>query len=150
MSLYVRESGPANAPTVVFLHGGGVSGWMWRPQVERLADYHCLVPDLPEHGRSSHVKPLTMPGCAEALISLIRERAHGGRAHVVGLSLGAQILVYLLATTPEVIDRAVVSSALVRRFLAPDSSAPRPGSLHAFPQLGLPRPGRHALAGDSG
>jgi cyclopropane fatty-acyl-phospholipid synthase-like methyltransferase len=32
-SLYVSETGPAEAPTLVFLHGGGGSGWMWTPQV---------------------------------------------------------------------------------------------------------------------
>ncbi len=64
MALYVNESGPASAPTVVFLHGGGGAGWMWQPQLEAFADYHCLVPDLPEHGRSAEVKPFTIAGSA--------------------------------------------------------------------------------------
>lgn len=52
--LSVCECGPATAPTICFLHAGGVSGWMWQPQVEVLQDtYHCLIPDLPEHGTAS-------------------------------------------------------------------------------------------------
>ena len=59
MAFYVNEIGPASAPTLVFLHGGGGGGWMWQPQLEAFTDYHCLVPDLPEHGRSAEVKPFT-------------------------------------------------------------------------------------------
>lgn len=112
--LSIRECGPADAPSICFLHGGGISGWMWEPQVDALRDsYHCLIPDLPEHGRSAALRPLTIVDAARRVATLIRERAHGGRAHVVGLSLGAQITVQLLATAPEIIDHAVVSSALV-------------------------------------
>ena len=114
MSLYIQESGPLTAPTIVFLHGGGGAGWMWQPQVEALGDYHCLVPDLPEQGHSVNEKPFTIQGSAERIAELIRTQAHGGKAYVVGLSEGAQITVALLALAPELVERAVVSSALVR------------------------------------
>lgn len=113
--LYIDETGSPLAPTIVFLHGGGGGGWMWRPQVDALKDaYHILVPDLPEHGRSAAVKPFTIAGSAEHVAELIRTRAHGGKAHVVGLSEGAQIIVALLSMAPEVVASAVISSALVR------------------------------------
>src|SRR5712691_2529498 len=112
--LSVRECGPVSAPTICFLHGGGISGWMWRPQVEALQDtYHCLVPDLPEHGLSAAIQPFTIADAARRIAELIRERAHGGRAHVIGLSEGAQITVQLLSSASEVVDHAIVSSALV-------------------------------------
>ena len=116
MSLFIQESGPPSAPTVVFLHGGGGSGWMWQPQVEGLGDYHCLVPDLPEQGKSVNEKPFTIQGSAEQIARLIRERGHSGKAHVVGHFEGAQVTVALLALAPELVERAVVSSALVRPF----------------------------------
>jgi pimeloyl-ACP methyl ester carboxylesterase len=99
--LYFRESGAAAAPTIVFLHGGGASGWTWLPAVERLSEYHALVPDLPEQGRSQDSGPLSIPRAARLVADLIRERAHGGKVHLVGLSLGAQIGVELLATSPD-------------------------------------------------
>jgi len=114
MPLGIRESGPLANPTIVFLHGGGVSGWMWQPQVEQLTDYHCLVPDLPEHGRSIAEKPFTIKDTVARVTELVRTRAHDGRAHLVGLSLGAQTAVQLLSTAPEVVDHAIVSGTLVR------------------------------------
>lgn len=114
MALYVKETGPANAPTIVFLHGGGISGWMWNPQIEQLGDYHCLAPDLPEHGRSVDEKPFSISDATARVIDLIRTRAHSGRAHVAGLSLGGQMAAHLLATAPEVVDHAFLSGTLTR------------------------------------
>ena len=112
--LSVQEYGPATAPTICFLHGGGVSGWMWRPQVEALHDtYHCLVPDMPEHGLSATVRPFSIADTARRIAEVIRERAHGGRAHVIGLSEGAQVTVQLLGSAAEVVDHAIISSALL-------------------------------------
>ncbi len=111
--LSVRECGPSRAPTICFLHGGGISGWMWSPQVEDLqAEYHCLVPDMPEHGLSAAVKPFSIKDTARRIEVVIRARAHAGRAHVIGVSEGAQVVVQLLASAPDVVDHAIISSAL--------------------------------------
>jgi len=88
---------------------------MWRPQIAQLKDeYHLLVPDLPEHGHSIDVTPMTLQNAAAQVAELIRTRAHSGRAHVVGLSLGAQTAIELLSQTPELIDRAIASGPLMR------------------------------------
>jgi pimeloyl-ACP methyl ester carboxylesterase len=115
MQLSYFETGPASAETIVFLYGGGAAAWVWQAQVDALcSEYHCLVPDLPEHGRSADVKPFTIQGSAASIADLIREKAHNGRAHVVGLSQGAQINLALMALAPELIDHAIVISAVVR------------------------------------
>lgn len=115
MELFVQEVGSNQANTIVFIHGGGLSGWMWDKQVKDFSDFHCLVPDLPEQGRSTGVKPFSIKFSAEQIAELIKNKAHGGKAHVVGHSIGAQILVQLLSSSPEVVDHAIVNSALVRR-----------------------------------
>jgi pimeloyl-ACP methyl ester carboxylesterase len=115
MSLHVAEYGPADAPSLLFLHGGGVGGWSWRPQIDAFQDdYHLLVPDLPEHGQSLAVAPFTMTEAAARMAELIHQRAHGGHAHVVGLSLGAQVGVSLLAVASRLVDRALLSGASLR------------------------------------
>lgn len=111
--LHATVSGNPDGEAIVFLHGGGLASWMWRPQAERLADYRCYLVDMPETGRSQGVGPFTMAGAAAAVASLIREQVPGGRAHLVGLSLGAQVGLQLLATDPGVVDRAVLSGPLV-------------------------------------
>jgi len=113
ITLKYQSSGSETARTILFLHGGGVAGWMWDPVVARMQDFHCLVPDMPEHGRSMDTRPFTMELAANQAIELVREQAHGGKAVVAGLSEGAQVVVQMLATAPEVIDRAVVSSAIL-------------------------------------
>lgn len=113
MDLFVRESGPLEAPVVVFLHGGELSGQSWQPVVERMQQYRCLVPDLPQHGESCQPGPFEMGAAATAVAELIRSRVAAGRVHLVGHSLGAQVGVQLLATEPELVDRAVLCGAIV-------------------------------------
>jgi len=44
--LFYREAGPADAPTVVLLHGFPTSSFMFRDLIPRLADrYHVVAPD---------------------------------------------------------------------------------------------------------
>ena len=54
-NLHVHESGTPGSAAIVFLHGDAATGGMWDQHMERLAGYHCLAPDLPGHGRSSHL-----------------------------------------------------------------------------------------------
>ncbi|MHB1132400.1 MAG: alpha/beta fold hydrolase [Chloroflexota bacterium] len=111
--LYVRETGPAEAPTILFLHGAGVSGRLFLPALAHLADYHCLVPDLPEHGRSREV-PLSLADTVRRLGDLVRERAAEGRAHVVGVSWGGVLAQALMAAQPEMVERVVLSGSTPR------------------------------------
>ncbi|MCM3358342.1 alpha/beta hydrolase [Psychrobacillus sp. MER TA 171] len=57
MALYYKEDGEQNEQIILFLHGGGVGGWMWDEQVQYFkGKYHCIVPDLPGHGREGTEK----------------------------------------------------------------------------------------------
>jgi pimeloyl-ACP methyl ester carboxylesterase len=112
--LFVHETGDTTSPSIVFLHGAASSGRMWRAQQEELVEYHCLAPDLPEHGQSSQVRPFTLPGAVEAVADLIREKSPTARAHVVGLSVGAAVGLELIRRQPEVVDRAILSGATPR------------------------------------
>jgi pimeloyl-ACP methyl ester carboxylesterase len=112
--LYVREAGSAGAPAIVFLHGTGLSSRMWQPQFDRLRDYHCLAPDLPEQGRSAHIGPFRLDTAADAVADIIRERVPSGRAHVVGISLGGAVALTLLQRAPHCVDYMFVSGASAR------------------------------------
>ena len=114
MSLYVQETGAIGAQPILFLHPGLVSGWMWQEPAKEFADYHCLMPDLPGHGSSNRVKWVSFQDTADQVAEVLRERVPGKRAHVVGYSLGAYVTAHLLATAPELIERAVICGAAVR------------------------------------
>jgi pimeloyl-ACP methyl ester carboxylesterase len=114
VTLYIQESGNRDTPIIVFLHGGGVSGWMWDKQVRFFSDYHCLVPDLPGHGKSNKETYISIRDCSNKVIELIDSKSRGRKVIVVGFSLGAQIVVDLLSIKPEIVYCAVINSALVR------------------------------------
>lgn len=113
LDLHFKSYHDEATTTLLFLHGGGGAGWMWQRVVDRLPEFHCLVPDLPEHGGSKEIKPFSLELAAQKAAELIREQAHGGKAIVIGLSEGAQVVVQMLATCPEVIEKAMISSALL-------------------------------------
>ena len=114
ISLYVHQTGRADAASIVFLHGLGLSGAMWQPQFERLPDFHCLAPDLPEHGKSADLGPLTLKDASKQVADVIRTYTPNGRAHVVGLSLGGTVAVRMLLDVPEVIDHVMISGTAAR------------------------------------
>jgi pimeloyl-ACP methyl ester carboxylesterase len=122
--MYFYEAGPLSAPTVVLLHGGGMGGWSWQPEIERLQDHHLLVPDLPGQGKSLSEGPFTFLAAASKVAELIRRCAHGGKAHVAGLSLGAQTLIHLLSVAPEVVASAFATGTLAHKL--PGASLVRP------------------------
>ena len=106
--LAVRETGRRGQPTITFLHGVGNAAEMWDKLAAALPQYHCLAPDLPGHGGSRDLRWQSRHDTARRVAALIEERATGGRAHVVGLSLGGSVALELLATRPELLDRVIV------------------------------------------
>ena len=112
-ALAYKEFHPEKNISILFLHGGGVGGWMWQPVVNMLPEYHCIVPDLPGQGDSIAAGPFSMEFAAEKCAELVSQRAHSGTAVVVGLSEGAQVAVQMLASVPQYVSRAMISSALL-------------------------------------
>lgn len=115
MALYYKEYGMDKSPLMVFIHGGGVSGWMWDKQVNHFStNFHCLVPDLPEHGQSKGNSLFTIHSSAERIIDLMEEKGKGKPVIAIGFSLGAQVLIAMLGMKPDVADYAMINSALVK------------------------------------
>jgi pimeloyl-ACP methyl ester carboxylesterase len=53
LSLFYRESGPKQAPTILLLHGLPSSSRMFEPLFARLSDrFHLVAPDYPGFGHS--------------------------------------------------------------------------------------------------
>jgi pimeloyl-ACP methyl ester carboxylesterase len=58
LSIFYREAGPKDAPTILFLHGLPSSSRMFQPLLIRLANnYHLVAPDYPGFGHSDWPDP---------------------------------------------------------------------------------------------
>jgi len=58
LSIFYREAGPKDAPTLLLLHGLPSSSRMFEPLFGRLADrYHLVAPDYPGFGHSDWPDP---------------------------------------------------------------------------------------------
>src|SRR6202046_3594533 len=58
LSIFYREAGPKDAPTLLLLHGLPSSSRMFQPLFARLSDrYHLVAPDYPGFGHSDRPAP---------------------------------------------------------------------------------------------
>lgn len=115
MAIKLKQYGDQTAPIMLFLHGGGVSGWMWEKQVQHFSKhYHCIVPDLPGHGESMEARHFSIEGCASQLNALLSSIANGRAIIAVGFSLGAQVLLHMISSKPDLVQYAMINSALVK------------------------------------
>lgn len=108
------QSGNSSLPTVILLHGGGLSDWSWREVVPTLSEqYHVVTPVIDGHGADANTPFLSIEHCADALLSFIDTQCGGKVFAVGGLSIGAQIAAEVLSRRSDVCERAVLESALV-------------------------------------
>jgi pimeloyl-ACP methyl ester carboxylesterase len=104
--------GPSGAPAIVLVHGSVVSRKSWGPQVRALSErFRVIAPDLPGHGARAHE-----PFSFDAAVAVVRDAidAHaGGRATVVGLSLGGYVAIECAARYPERTAALIIAGATV-------------------------------------
>lgn len=77
---------------ILFAHGFPLSGEMWKPVAEKLADrYRCIIPDLRGHGRSGVTPEASIPRHADDLAALLESIGEVRPVVLVGLSMGGMI-----------------------------------------------------------
>jgi len=105
-------AGRDGAPPIVFVHGVRADRHQWAPQMESLSgEYRLVSMDLPGHGVRKADR-FSLGGAAEDIARVIEEAA-GGRALVVGLSLGGYSAMELVSQHPEKVSGlALVSCSL--------------------------------------
>ncbi|MCT4553217.1 MAG: alpha/beta fold hydrolase [Pelagimonas sp.] len=102
--------GPArpDTPPLLIAHGLYGSGRNWGVIARRLSDERqVLAPDMRNHGDSPWAAPHDYPSMAADLAALID--AHGGRADVVGHSMGGKAAMTLALTHPDRVNRLIVA-----------------------------------------
>ncbi len=108
-----KEFGDKDKPVVMLLHGGGLNWWNYREEAELLkSKFHVVLPILDGHAGSNH--PFTsIQDNASKLIDFIDSNFGGKVLLIGGLSLGAQILLEMLALRGNVCSYVFVESAAV-------------------------------------
>lgn len=99
-------------PPLVLVHGAGVDGRMWQPQLSALADEFTVVAwDEPGAGRSDDVPAgFGLAGYANCLGALIAALALGP-AHVAGLSWGGTVVLELYRHHPDRVATVILADA---------------------------------------
>ncbi len=109
-----KEFGDKNKPAIILLHGGGLSWWSFKPQIESLQkDYFIVTPIIDGHGDDWNNTFINIGKSAERVIDYIKDNFNGKVHAICGLSLGAQIVTEILSRSSNIADNAVIESALV-------------------------------------
>ena len=107
-----RERG--TGPPVVFVHGVGVNGDLWRAVAPALAHWHrCIVPDLPFGAHSLPLRDdadLSLPGMARIVADFI-EALDLDEVTIVANDTGGAVAQWLVGHHPERIARLVLTSS---------------------------------------
>jgi pimeloyl-ACP methyl ester carboxylesterase len=112
VAVRLAESGAADAPGVLLVHGWGASIYMWRGWFAPLAaaGYRVVALDLPGHGLSDKPSEEGRYRLA-SLVATVREVitiAGLQRPHVVAQSMGGTIALELAASSDPAIGRLVL------------------------------------------
>jgi pimeloyl-ACP methyl ester carboxylesterase len=106
-----RERGRGSP--VVFVHGVGVNGDLWRRVAPRLAGEHrCIVPDLPWGAHSRPLRPdvdLSLPGMAR-IVADFMTALELDDVTIVANDTGGAVAQSLVGRHPERIGRLVLTS----------------------------------------
>jgi pimeloyl-ACP methyl ester carboxylesterase len=143
-----RESG--SGEPLIFTHGLGVNGDLWRKVVPRLSkDFRCITPDWPLGSHSVPMAPdadLSLPGLAKLVVDFM-DAAGLETATIVGNDTGGAVAQWVAVQNPERVDRLVLNSCdIYERFLPPQfkplqlMGSKIPGSIAVFGQLMRARP----------
>lgn len=109
-----KEFGNKSKPVIIFLHGGGLSWWSLKPQIEALKkDYYIVTPIIDGHGDDWKKTFKSIENSAEQLIDYIEDNFNGKVYAICGLSIGAQIVVEVMSKERTITENALIESALV-------------------------------------
>ena len=108
MRLHFRHSGSDRNPPLLFLHGLFGSSANWGRITRHFeADYHCITPDLRNHGRSPHDTDVSYQAQAADVQELMLELSIDSAAFI-GHSMGGKVAMIQALTQPHTVDSLIV------------------------------------------
>ena len=109
-----KELGNRDFPTIILLHGGGLSDWSLKAVSDKLRNkYHIVHCIIDGHGEDGDSEFKSIEDSAVKIIEYIKCELGGKAYAIAGLSLGAQIVCEVISREPTITENAVIESALV-------------------------------------
>lgn len=84
---------PDQADTILLVHGHPFDHTMWRYQYEALTNYRLILPDLKGYGRTDYRFDKIYIEEQALDLALLLDELHIEQVHLMGLSMGGQIIV---------------------------------------------------------
>jgi pimeloyl-ACP methyl ester carboxylesterase len=127
LSIFYREVGPKDAPTLLLLHGFPSSSRMYEPLFARLSNrYHLIAPDYPGFGHSDWPDPkkfaYTFDHCAE-IMTRFTEALGLSRYTLYMQDYGGPVGFRMVLAHPDRIEALIVQNAGTRRGSGSDLEA---------------------------
>ena len=111
VELFIQETGPADGPAVLFIHGTAAWSEFWRETMTKLAaaGYHCIAIDIPPFGFSQRPVSSSFGNDAQArrIVALI-DALELPSATLVGHSFGGGATMEAALIIPERIDNLIL------------------------------------------
>lgn len=109
-----KEFGDKALPTIILLHGGGLSWWAFTDMIPILNQkYHVVTPIIDGHGDDGKTTFISIEESAQKLLQYIDTNLKGNVHALCGLSLGGQIIIEVLSRRVDVAKYAIIESAMV-------------------------------------
>ena len=101
-NIHIETTG--NGPSLVLLHGWGMSGAVWQPVVKSLSKFFTLhIVDLPGMGLSRPTEPYHLHIIAEKVAEMLP-----ANADMIGWSWGGQVAMRIAIDQPDAVRRLVL------------------------------------------
>jgi pimeloyl-ACP methyl ester carboxylesterase len=128
LSIFYREAGPKDAPTILLLHGLPSSSRMFQPLLTRLADnYHLVAPDYPGFGHSDWPDPKQFDYTFDRIAAVLSDFTQAlGLSHytLYMQDYGGPVGFRMALAHPDLVQ------ALIVRMRSPTTKAWRPTGQH--------------------
>ena len=115
LTIFYREAGPQDGPTIMLLHGFPSSSHMYRNLIPMLAGrYHVLAPDFPGYGESSSPPVSSFDYSFErfaTVIDMFAEKLNLSSYALYLSDIGASVGFHLAVKHPERVTAMIIQNA---------------------------------------